>query len=148
MEGQHLKDPINIWYYTPMAKYQATYARTWHIGASSVHVGPQTTYNEREQSLCSLITLKSSAFVSMWTLSLLWPHGNQGAACLQDTQQRRPKNSLCLLPDLLLGLCPAVTWRQLAVFPPSPASPSIASRRERTDELLHERRPQNKRCEG
>lgn len=72
--------------------------------------------NEREQRLCSLITLKPSAFVSMWTLSLVWPHGNRGAACLLDTQQRRPKNSLCLLPDLLLGLCPAVTWRRLAVF--------------------------------
>lgn len=100
--------------------------------------------SEREQSVCSLITTISMCF----HVDLEFTLTNQDAACLQDTQPPRPKNSLCLLPDLLLGLCPAVTWHQLAVFSPSPTSPSIALRREQTDELLHERRPQNKRREG
>lgn len=41
--------------------------------------------------------------------------GIQGAPCLRD-MQRHPKNSLCLLPDVLLALCPAVTQCHLTVF--------------------------------
>lgn len=70
-------------------------------------------------------------------------HGNQGAPCLRD-MQRRPKNSLCLLPNVLLGLCSAVTHNFFA----PPASPSISSQRERANEPSQERCLQKKRQKG